>query len=73
MGKTVSGTLRKYFFSRRKEENANSVFLAEKFICNNVSDLVENSDHVVQYDVVGEARVLFKESILSKKFLRTKT
>ena len=72
-GNKIAGTLSQYFFSRRKEESSNTAFLAEKFIYNNVSDTVENiSVNVVQYDVVGVAKVLLKESMLSREFFKDK-
>ena len=50
-------------------KNTTNVFLAEKFICHDVTDSVENlSDLVVQYDVVLVMKVLFKDSISSKEF-----
>ena len=73
-GSKIAGTLSQYFHNKRKEESSNTTFLAEKFVCNIVSDTVEKiSDHVVQYDIVGVAMVLFKESVLSREFLRTKS
>ena len=72
-GKKLAGTLSKYFFSRRKD-NPNTTFLAERFVFNNVSDVVENIlDHVVQNDLVGVVMVLFKETVSSKDFLRIKS
>ena len=72
-GEKIARTLSHYFYSRRKEESSNTTFLAEKFICNIVSDIVENiSEHVVQYDVVGVAKVLFQESMLSRDFFKDK-
>ena len=72
-GEKIAGTLSQYFYSRRKEESSNTTFLAEKFICNTVSETIENiSEHVVQYDVVGVAKVLFKESVLSREFFKDK-
>ena len=38
-----------------------------------MSETVENiSEHVVQYDVVGVAKVLFKETVLSREFFKDK-
>ena len=72
-GEKIAGTLSHYFYSRRKEESSNTTFLAEKFICNTVSETTKNiSEHVVQYDVVGVAKVLFKESVLSREFFKDK-
>ena len=70
-GTKLAGTMSKYFFSRRKEANVNTTFLAERFVFNNVSDAVENlSDHVVQNDIVGVVKVLFQESVASKEFFK---
>ena len=72
-GNKIAGTLSKYFFSRRKDQNSNTTFLAERFVFNNVSDAVENIlDHVVQNDVVGVVKVLFKETVSSKDFFNDK-
>ena len=71
-GGELAGTLSKYFFSRRKD-NPNTTFLAERFVFNNVSDVVENIlDHVVQNDLVGVVMVLFKETVSSKDFFKDK-
>ena len=70
-GKNLAGTMSKYFYSRRKEANVNTTFLAERFVFNNVTNAVENlSDHVVQNDIVGVAKVLFQESVASKEFFK---
>ena len=72
-GTKLAGTLSNYFFSRRKEENSNTTFLAERFVFNGVSDAVENiSDHVVQNDVLGVVKLLFKETVSSKEFFNDK-
>ena len=71
-GSKLANAMSVYFSRKHREEikkNTTNVFPAEKFICHDVTDSVENiSDLVVQYDVVSVMKVLFKDSISSKEF-----
>ena len=71
-GSKLANAMSVYFSRKHREEikkNTTNVFPAEKFICHDVTDSVENlSDLVVQYDVVLVMKVLFKDSISSKEF-----
>ena len=66
-GLKLASAMSLYFSSKCREENktnTTNVFPAEKFICSDVMDSVENlCDHVVWYDVIGVVKVLLKDTI----------
>ena len=75
-GLKLASAMSLYFSIKRREEsktNTTNVFPADKFICSDVTDSVENlCDHVVRYDVIGVVKVLFKDTIISKDFFEDK-
>ena len=59
-------------FHMNQEEK--SKYPADRFVFHNVPSTVENlSEHVIQSDIVAVAKVIFRDSILSKDFSAIKS
>ena len=70
-GKNLAATMSKYFF--RVNQMEKSTYQADRFVFDHMLSTVEKlSDHAVQHDIVAVAKVIFRDSILSKDFFKNK-